>query len=90
METLSATIFIPLSRGFHDSAWRIHSAYWSRSRSGTILVGHFQYLSAYQDKVKEVGAQKFTAAEPTFANVSSTLSKAITLQQLLFDHPELL
>jgi hypothetical protein len=50
---------------------------------GTVLVGHFQYLTAYQDKVKAVGTQQVKAAEETFADVSMTFSKAITLQQLL-------
>jgi hypothetical protein len=51
---------------------------------GTFLAAHFQYLSAYQDKVKEVGTQQVKAAEDTFTNVSTTLSKTVTLQQLLF------
>lgn len=48
------------------------------------MAAHFQYLSAYEDKVKEVGTQQIKAAEDTFSGVSTTLSKAITLQQLLF------
>jgi hypothetical protein len=51
---------------------------------GTFLAAHFQYLSAYQDKVKEVGTHQVEAAEATFTSVSTTFSKAITLQQLLF------
>ena len=49
-----------------------------------VVVGHFQYLSAYHDKVKEVGAQQTAAAEKAFTDVSSAMSKAITLQQFLY------
>ena len=49
-----------------------------------VVVGHFQYLSAYQDKVKEVGAQEVKAAEDTFGEVSRSFSSAITLQQILY------
>lgn len=48
------------------------------------LVGHFDYLSSYQEKVKIIGKEQVTAAETVFANVSGKFSKAITLQQILY------
>jgi len=49
-----------------------------------VVVAHFQYMSAYQDKVREIGKKQMTDAEQTFTNVSSMLSEATTLQQLLY------
>lgn len=49
-----------------------------------VVVGHFQYLSAHSDKVREVGAQQTAAAEKAFTDVSAAMSRAITLQQLLY------
>ena len=51
---------------------------------GTGLVGHFQYLSAYQDKVNTEAKQQISDAEATFVGVSTSFSKAITLQQFLY------
>lgn len=51
---------------------------------GTFLASHYQYLSAYDDKVNAIGKEQIAAAEATFTNVSGQLSKAITLQQLLY------
>jgi hypothetical protein len=46
--------------------------------------GYFQYVTAYQDKVKTAATQQITAAETTYADISTMFSKAITLQQYLF------
>jgi hypothetical protein len=51
---------------------------------GAFLASHYQYLSTYDDKVNAIGKEQILAAEATFADVSGQLSKAITLQQLLF------
>jgi hypothetical protein len=51
---------------------------------GTLLAAHFQYVSAYQDKVRAVGAQEVATAEAVFTETSSAFSKAITLQQILY------
>jgi hypothetical protein len=51
---------------------------------GSLLASHFQYLSAYQDKVDAEAKQQVSAAETTYTDVSIMFSKAITLQQYLF------
>jgi hypothetical protein len=51
---------------------------------GSLLASHFQYLSAYQDKVAAEAKQQVSAAETTYTDVSIMFSKAITLQQYLF------
>ena len=51
---------------------------------GTFLASHYQYLSAYDDKIKTIGTEQITTADATFADVSGQMSKAITLQQLLY------
>ena len=51
---------------------------------GSLLASHFQYVAAYQDKVKEIGEQQMKAAESTFTDVATSFATAITLQQLLF------
>jgi hypothetical protein len=51
---------------------------------GSALTGHFQYLSAYQDKVNTIATQQIAAAETIFTEVSTTFSKAIILQQTLY------
>src|SRR5579864_3159530 len=51
---------------------------------GSLLASHFQYLSAYQDKVDAEAKQQVNAAETTYTDVSTMFSKAITLQQYLF------
>lgn len=51
---------------------------------GSLLASHYQYLSAYDDKVRAIGKEQIIAAEGTFTDVSAQLSKAITLQQLLY------
>ena len=51
---------------------------------GSLLAGHFQYLSTYQDKVNTQAQQEMAAAETAFTEISTTFSKAITLQQFLF------
>lgn len=51
---------------------------------GSLLASHFQYLSAYQEKVDTEAKQQVSAAEATYTDVSSMFSKAITLQQYLF------
>jgi hypothetical protein len=51
---------------------------------GSLLASHYQYLSAYDDKVRAIGKEQIIAAETTFADVSTQFSKAVTLQQLLY------
>ena len=51
---------------------------------GTLVVAYFQDLSAYQNKVAEQAKDDMTAATNSFTQASSTLSKAVTLQALLF------
>lgn len=51
---------------------------------GSALIGHFQYQSEYQEKVKTEASAQISAAEKTFTDVASMFSKAITLQQLIF------
>lgn len=50
----------------------------------SLVVGYFQYVSAYQTKVNAEAAHQIADAETTFSDVSSQFSKAITLQQYLF------
>jgi hypothetical protein len=52
--------------------------------AGTLLVSHYQYLSAYDDKVKAIGKEQLAAAESTFSDVSTKFSKAVTLQSQLY------
>ena len=51
---------------------------------GTILVGYFQYLSAYEDKVSTQYKEDFTAATAAFTEISNEFATGQTLQQLLF------
>ncbi len=51
---------------------------------GSLLASHFQYLSAYQDKVDAEAKQQVSAAETTYTDVATMFAKAITLQQYLF------
>jgi hypothetical protein len=51
---------------------------------GTAFVGHFQYISSYHEKVTTVANQQLSAAEAAFGEISTTFSKAITLQQILY------
>jgi hypothetical protein len=51
---------------------------------GSMLASHFQYLSAYQDKVDTAAKVQLTAAETTYADVTAKFAKAITLQQYLY------
>jgi hypothetical protein len=51
---------------------------------GTLMVGYFQYLSNYQDKVAALAQQDMTAATDAFKEASNALSVAISLQNLLF------
>ena len=50
----------------------------------SLVVGYFQYVSAYQTKVNTEAAQQISDAESTFSDISSQMSKAVTLQQYLF------
>jgi hypothetical protein len=50
---------------------------------GPALVGHFQSMSVYRDKVKAEAVLQISAAEKTFTDVSTSFSKAIALQQIL-------
>lgn len=48
------------------------------------FVGHFDYLTTYQDKVNAAAKEQIAAAELAFNDISGTFSKAITLQQILY------
>ena len=51
---------------------------------GSLLVGYFQYLNAYQDKVSAQAKEDMTAATNTFMEIANAFSEAQTLQQILF------
>src|SRR5579862_9371501 len=51
---------------------------------GTLIVGYFQDLSAYQAKVAEQAKEDMAAATDSFKQVSSALSKAVMLQSQLY------
>jgi hypothetical protein len=51
---------------------------------GSLLVGYFQYLNAYQDKVSAQAKEDMTTATSTFTEIANAFSEAQTLQQILF------
>src|SRR5260370_18477549 len=51
---------------------------------GSLLVGYFQYLNAYQEKVSAQAKEDMTAATNTFIEIANAFSEAQTLQQVLF------
>jgi hypothetical protein len=51
---------------------------------GSLLVGYFQYLNAYQEKVSAQAKEDMTAATNTFIEIANAFSEAQTLQQILF------
>jgi len=51
---------------------------------GSLLVGYFQYLSAYQDKVSAQAKEDMTAATSTFSGIADAFSEAQMLQQILY------
>jgi hypothetical protein len=51
---------------------------------GSLLVGYFQYLSAYQDKVSAKAKEDMTAATSTFSDIADAFSGAQVLQQILY------
>jgi hypothetical protein len=51
---------------------------------GTFLAAHFQYVSAYEDKVRAAAEAQLIAADSIFTDASTTFSKAITLQQIIY------
>jgi hypothetical protein len=51
---------------------------------GSLLVGYFQYLSAYQDKVSAQAKEDMTAATSTFSDIANAFSEAQILQQILY------
>jgi hypothetical protein len=53
---------------------------------GTLIVAYFQNLSAYQDKVATQAKDEMTAATQVFAEASTALSSALSLQQRLIDN----
>jgi len=56
---------------------------------GSFLAGHFQSHAAYQDKVRAAAVEQISSAEKTYTDVSTALSKAVALQQiLLFNYLE--
>lgn len=80
----------PAPRGF----WQPLKSFVSRQLSGitligvlglltTLIVAYFQNLSAYHDKVTTQAKDDMAAATQVFAEASTTLSNAISLQQRL-------
>jgi hypothetical protein len=51
---------------------------------GTMLVGYFQYLSAYEDKVTTQYKEDFTGAAAAFTEISNAFATAQTLQHSLY------
>ena len=51
---------------------------------GSLLVGYFQYLSAYQDKVSAQAKEDMSAATSTFSAIADAFSEAQMLQQILY------
>jgi hypothetical protein len=51
---------------------------------GSLLVGYFQYLNAYQDKVSAQAKDDVAAATSTFTDISNAFSETQTLQRILF------
>jgi hypothetical protein len=51
---------------------------------GSLLVGYFQYLSAYQDKVSAQAKEDMTAATSTFSDIADAYSEAQMLQQIIY------
>jgi hypothetical protein len=51
---------------------------------GSLLVGYYQYLNAYQDKVNARGATDVQMATSAFTEISKKFSEAQTLQQAMF------
>src|SRR6266436_3691464 len=51
---------------------------------GSLLVGYFQYLNAYQEKVSAQAREDMAAATNTFIEIANAFSEAQTLQQILF------
>jgi hypothetical protein len=49
-----------------------------------LIIGYFQYVNAYQEKVRAQAASDMSAAKETFTDISKKFSDAQTLQQLLF------
>lgn len=49
-----------------------------------LLVGYFQYLGAYGDKVNAQAKDDMTAATAAFMDISNAFSEAQTLQQILY------
>ncbi len=50
----------------------------------TLLVGYFQYLSAYQEKINTQAKEDSIAATSAFTEASNAFSTAMTLQQIIF------
>jgi len=51
---------------------------------GTALFAYFQYLSNYENKVREISKDDLTAATSVFIELSNKLAGAMTLQQMLY------
>ncbi|MBV8920996.1 hypothetical protein [Bradyrhizobium sp.] len=51
---------------------------------GSLLVGYFQYLSAYQEKVSAQAKEDMSAATSTFSSIADAFSEAQMLQQILY------
>ena len=50
----------------------------------TVVVGYFQYLNAYQEKVSSQAREDMALASSTFAEVSTAFSEIQALQQILY------
>ena len=53
---------------------------------GTLIIAYFQNMSAYQDKVATQAKDEMAAATQVFAEASTALSSALSLQQRLIDN----
>jgi hypothetical protein len=51
---------------------------------GSLLVGYFQFLSAYQDKVSAQAKEDMTEATSTFSDIANAFSEAQMLQQIIY------
>src|SRR6266566_7992036 len=51
---------------------------------GSLLLGYFQYLNSYQEKVSAQAKEDMLAAASAFKDISTKFSQVQALQQLLF------
>lgn len=53
---------------------------------GSLLVGYFQYLNAYQEKVSNQAREDMKLATDTFEEISTAFSDVLALQNLLYSN----